>query len=73
MPPNELSTGGSPGLFAPLLLLAITAGSGWMWRDHLGPDRRDTAEQAFADARAHSADVDPVIGRPLEQPQLPGG
>ena len=201
MRPNELSSGGSPGLFAPLLLIAITAGSGWMWRrmpeqqardtgyrglpnrcvgaltvavagialavavaslagsggaaravelvlfgvfiaglvliaatwiawrprwllppslgrsmaagaeqgspggathhvtvmhvdppqghadagtyqpyyvalcscDHLGPDPRDTAEQAFADARAHSADVDPVIGRPLGQPQLPGG
>ena len=41
--------------------------------EHLGPDPRDTAEQAFADARAHSADVDPVIGRPLGQPQLPGG
>lgn len=41
--------------------------------DHLGPDPRDTAEQAFADARAHSADVDLVIGHPLEQPQLPGG
>ena len=40
---------------------------------YLGPDPRDTAEQVFADARAHSADVDPVIGRPLGQPQLPGG
>ena len=157
MRPNELSTGGSPGLFGPLLLFAITAGSGWMWQrmpeqrpgvrgtaacptaapapslwrawrprwllppslrrsladaehgspggathhvtvmhvdpppghadagtyqpyyvalcscDHLGPDPGDTVEQAFADARAHSADVDPVVARPLEQPKLPGG
>jgi hypothetical protein len=41
--------------------------------DHLGPEPRDTAEQAFADARSHSADVDPVIERPLDQAQLPGG
>ena len=197
MRPNELSSGGSPGLLAPLLLVAIAAGSGWVWRrmpeqrardtgyrglpnrcmgavtvavagialavavatlagsggaaravqlvlfgifilglvliavtwiawrprwllppslrrslaagaghgathhvtvmhvgpppghadagtykpyyvalcscDHLGPEPRDTAEQAFADGRAHSADVDPVIERPLDQAQLPGG
>jgi hypothetical protein len=41
--------------------------------DHLGPDPRDTADQAFADARAHSADVDPVVQRPLDHPRVPGG
>jgi hypothetical protein len=41
--------------------------------DRLGPNPRDTADQAFADARAHSADVDPVVQRPLDRPHVPGG
>lgn len=35
-------------------------------REDLGPDPRSTAEQAFADARHHSSNVDPDVVRPLD-------
>jgi hypothetical protein len=36
-------------------------------QDDLGPDPRSTAEQAFADARRHSSNVDPDVVLPLGQ------
>jgi hypothetical protein len=39
--------------------------------DDLQPEARDSVDEAFADARAHSQLVDPAVYRPLDAGYLP--